>query len=486
MKKIIVFLALFFAIQSLFSQTEQTAFTLTGHGLATTFSTDYQAIGLNPANLDIASPYEGKRMAMGLAEFGASVYSGMLTKDEVRKNLFGGDFKNLSRQEKIDYAVQFSQEPNAADIDVMVTGFSLQTEKLGSFAFSIRDKVDYYSQLGPKVSDLLWLGYTADYFNQYVLSSGDTIDAYPNISNDSLALIIQGINSINPSSISDLVQGTNLRFSWVREFNFAYGKRLFNSDNLQIYGGIGLKYLIGQGLLELYANNGEVSAFSALSPVFNIDYGDLVENNPSSLSTDAKSLTPVGRGYGIDLGTTVIIKDKIFISAAVTDIGQMRWDGNVYGLNDITISDYANAGLNSLDLYEQFAALSGGQGLVTWKGEQSLTTKLPAVMRLGGGFKLNEKFKAGLDIVNSFNDAPGSFDKASIAVGAQFSPVSWVHFSMGYLTGGNYDMKIPAGITFTVGKGAYECGLASRDIITFFTEKQPTVSAAGGFMRFRF
>lgn len=486
MKKITIATCLLLTVSRVFGQTEQTAFTLTGHGLATTFSTDYQAIGLNPANLDIASPFEGKRMAMGLAEFGASVYSGMLTKDEVRKNLFGGDFKELSRQEKIDYAVQFSQEPNAADIDVMVTGFSLQTEKLGSFAFSVRDKVDYYSQLGSKVSDLLWLGYTADYFNQYVLSSGDTIDAYPNISDDSLALIIQGINNINPSSITDLVQGTNFRFSWVREFNFAYGKRIIHTENLQVFGGIGLKYLIGQGLLELYANNGQVSAFSALSPVFDIDYGDLVENNPSALSNDARSLTPVGRGFGVDLGTTIIIKDKIFLSAAVTDIGQMRWDGNVYGLNDITISDYASSGLNSLDFYEQIAALSGGQGLVSWKGEQSLTTKLPSVIRLGGGFKLSEKFKAGVDIVNSFNESPGSFEKASIALGAQFSPVRWVHLSMGYLTGGNYDTKIPAGVTFTIGKGAYECGIASRDIITFFTEKQPTVSAAGGFLRFRF
>ncbi|MFY8138536.1 MAG: hypothetical protein ACOVMR_10540, partial [Flavobacteriales bacterium] len=114
-----------------FSQTEQSAFTLTGHGVATPFATDYQAIGINPANLDIASQYEGKRMALGVAEFGVSVFSGMLTKDEVRKNLFGGNFNNLTQAEKREYALQFSQERNSADIDVMGTGYSFQTEKLG-------------------------------------------------------------------------------------------------------------------------------------------------------------------------------------------------------------------------------------------------------------------------------------------------------------------------------------------------------------------
>jgi hypothetical protein len=469
-----------------FSQTEQSAFTLTGHGVATPFATDYQAIGINPANLDIASQYEGKRMALGVAEFGVSVYSGMLTKDEVRKNIFGGNFNNLTQDEKREYAIQFSQERNSADIDVMGTGYSFQTEKLGSFAFSIKDKVDYYSKLGDDVSDLLWLGYTSDYFNQYVLSTGDTINAYQNISPDSLALIIEGLNTNNPTSLVNLVQGTSLRFSWIREFNFAYGKKLFSTDNLAIYGGVGFKYLMGQGYMQLDAADGKAEAFSSLSPVFNIDYGDLVQNNPSALSSDAGNLTPVGQGFGLDFGATVVYKNVLYASAAVTDIGKMRWDGNVYSLNDVNILNFANAGLNSVDFYDQIQQLNGGQGLVKWAGAQSIETALPAVMRFGAGVKLGTKFQGGFDVVNSLNEEVGSLEKAAISIGAQFTPVRWVHFSMGYLMGGNYDAKIPAGVTFTIRDGGYEFGVALRDIITFFTQNQPTVSAAGGFMRFRF
>ena len=149
--------ALFALVLGMTAQSEQSAFSITGHGVATPFATDYQAIGINPANLDFGTGYEGKRFTMGFAEFGVSVYSGMLSKPDVRKNLFGGTFQDLSQQEQLQYAYDFANTNNAADIDIMWTGFSMNTEKLGSYAFSVRDKVDYYSHFGDQVAKLLWL-----------------------------------------------------------------------------------------------------------------------------------------------------------------------------------------------------------------------------------------------------------------------------------------------------------------------------------------
>lgn len=482
---IIAMLALLCATSSTFSQTENSAFSITGHGLGTTFSTDYQAIGINPANLDIASQFEGRRYTLGFSEIGASFYSGILSKTEIRKNLFGGQFDDLTREQQTQYALEFAQENNAIDLDIMATGFSFQTNKAGSFAFSVRDRIDYYSKLGPRVSELLWLGNTSDYFTQYVLSTGDTISSYPNISPDSLALIVEGLNLDNPLSIGELTQGTSLRFSWVREFNLSYGKLLLSTEDFKIFGGAGLKLLVGQGFMEIENQNGIAQGFSSLSPIFDIDYSGISENNPSAIP-DGNKLKPVGLGFGFDLGATIIVKDKLFLSAAVTDIGSMTWDGNVYSLRDVNITNYISSGIDNLQITEQLEALNGTDGLVEWEGKGSVTTKLPAMMRGGVSFIVSPKFRAGVDVVSSLNNEVGSLEKANLAFGAEFSPVKWFHLSAGYMTGGNYLRKIPAGIRFTPGNGKYEFGFASRDLITFFTDNQPTVSLAMGFLRFRF
>jgi hypothetical protein len=478
--------ALFALVLGMTAQSEQSAFSITGHGVATPFATDYQAIGINPANLDFGTGYEGKRFTMGFAEFGVSVYSGMLSKPDVRKNLFGGTFQDLSQQEQLQYAYDFANTNNAADIDIMWTGFSMNTEKLGSYAFSVRDKVDYYSHFGDQVAKLLWLGYTSPYFTDYVLSTGDTIPAYQNMSADSLALIIEGLNELNPQSISQLAQGTHFRMSWVREFNFAYGKRIINGESFSLNVGVGLKYLVGQGYLQLDAEDGKAEAFSSLSPIFDIDYSGIVDGNPSALPSDSKKLLPVGHGFGFDLGVSALIKNKLILSAAVTDIGTMTWDGNVYSLKDVNLTNFTTSGLDNLSLYDQLDQLNGSDGIVEWQGSQSLETKLAATMRAGAGLMLNDMLKFGVDFVAPLNDEVGSIENASIAVGGEFSPVKWVHLSVGLMNGGNYDTKIPAGVRFTLGKGTYEFGVASRDLVTFFTEEQPTVSAAAGFLRFRF
>jgi hypothetical protein len=72
-----------------------------------------------------------------------------------------------------------------------------------------------------------------------------------------------------------------------------------------------------------------------------------------------------------------------------------------------------------------------------------------------------------------------------IAVGGDIRPVPWVTLSAGFISGGNYEFKIPAGVTFMVANGTWEAGIASRDLITFFTENQPTLSLSFGFLRFR-
>ncbi len=474
----------------LHAQTEGSAFTLTGMGVSTPFARDYQTLGINPANLDLMPNYE-KTVTLGFAEIAASLYAEALGKKEIRQNIFGEDAAKLTQQQKLEYAVQFSNSRNAMDVDAMSFGISVRTKSLGTYAFSTKDRFDFYSSLGTEVSQLLWLGATAPYFDSLVVDLGngnlDTISNSNNLDPNTYSNVVGGFTTLSQAqTLSQLLQGSSLRFSWMREFNLGWGKKILGNDTWELHAGIGAKLLIGQGILIVDGEREGVSAFSALSPVFKVDYGNIANTNPSTLDLDAPKFSPVGRGFGVDIGATFILKQKLTISAAVTDIGSITWDGNVYKLRDINLTQLEGKGIESTNFLEQAQQFNGSDGLLAWEGAQSLTTKLPATIRLGVGYAPSPKLRVGVDIITPMNSEAGNIDRAVIALGGEFSPVKWVHLQAGLVQGGNYDLKIPVGVYFTIGKGTYECGIASRDLVTFFSKTQPTISVATGFLRFRF
>ncbi|MFN3939956.1 MAG: hypothetical protein ACK4IY_05175, partial [Chitinophagales bacterium] len=80
MKKIL--LAFCIIPASLSAQTEGSGFNNTGRGgTATTFATDYQALGINPANISFDSSHS---VTFGLVETGLSFYSEALQKTDIQ------------------------------------------------------------------------------------------------------------------------------------------------------------------------------------------------------------------------------------------------------------------------------------------------------------------------------------------------------------------------------------------------------------------
>ena len=56
-------------------QGEGSVFNSTGRGVSTTFASDYQALGINPANLGWSKEFKGKTLAFGFGETGFSASS---------------------------------------------------------------------------------------------------------------------------------------------------------------------------------------------------------------------------------------------------------------------------------------------------------------------------------------------------------------------------------------------------------------------------
>jgi len=500
MKRILpIAIAALFAT-STYAQFEASSFTSTGRGGATTFATDYQAVGINPANLGWEYKFDDKKVALGFNEMTYSIHSEALTRDELRQSIketIRGEGDNFTYSEKVDAARDFANSGLAFNADLGSFGFSFMSEKVGGIAFRMNDRIQFYSQLGPTASDLLFKGRTSDYFDVLTYVDFDSITGlydttlianHANLDPDSALNVISGQASI-PLNFSTLFEGSQISMSWTREYNLSYGRKLFGADStFMLYGGVGVKFLHGMALLELESDGQTLTAFSATSPVFNIDYGSAALNNPSAITSPSSGLLPqpVGKGWGFDLGFNAVIKNKLKIGIAVTNIGAITWDGNVYTAQDTLLINTDDAGLENYNIANQLGDLAGDNGLFQWNGLATKKVNLPTMVRAGASLRFSDKIELGCDLLLPTNTVPGSLEGAMFGLGADVTPLKWLNLSAGFVTGGNYDFQIPIGITLIAGNGGWEAGVASRDAITFFAKNGPTLSLSMGFMRFRF
>ncbi len=472
MKKAIASVLLSLSMASMVKgQSEMSVFTATGRaGVATTFVTDYQSIGINPANLGWSPKYEGKKVTLSLLEGSYSAFSGALSKPEFRNSIMNYNSDSLTHAEKVQAARDFIEQGLAINADIMALGFSINLGKAGGVAFMIRDRFQWYSIANETTSQIMFLGYNAPYFDT------TTVDA----NNDTV-----GIAS-NPKMYSEILDGSKFKLSWYREFALSYGKQFIDGESFKLYAGAGVKYISGLAYMNIESENGKFTAFSALTPGFDINYGAAAVNNPSTVTQSGNLPNSVGHGLGFDLGVSVEINEKLKIGASITDIGSITWDGNVYQASDDTLISLKTEGFNSYNLFTEAENFVGENGVFTWTGVPSVKTNLPTKIRFGASYELIEdKLNMGLDIVSPMNQVSGNFEKMLIAYGLDFKILKWATISTGFYNGGNYGFNIPVGLTVNTSSGSWEAGIASRDAVTFFTNNNPTLSLAFGFLRIR-
>src|SRR6185312_10849824 len=142
----------------------------------------------------------------------------------------------------------------------------------------------------------------------------------------------------NDSTILSLLSGTSLNYLHYREFNLSYGSPILNiqssssptgedpdiakcfsftkgasrktdPDKLALYGGVGVKYLLGLAYINSTVNNGINATYAMTSHYPNLGPG--FPNSP-------------GHGVAFDLGLGAKYKKWTF-SWSVTDLGSITW-----------------------------------------------------------------------------------------------------------------------------------------------------------------
>lgn len=448
------------------SQTQTGAFSVTGAGYSTAVITDYQCVGINPANLGWKR--NDHLINFGIGEGSIAVYSEPLKRTLVNELFSAGN--DFTREEKDEAVKNFTETKLQFEGSMGGVGLSFQDDKIGGIGFAIKERIMWDSFLNEYSADLLFNGYNSSYF--------DTIQIDPGTGDTT------GIN-FTPEMVTDLFDNTYIKMSWFREFNLSYGRSIINHENFSLYAGIGIKYIQGYSVFNYSYEDGVINAYSALNPTLNVNYDTY---SPSQISnTDYQT---VGNGWGLDFGVSALLFDKLRLAIALTDYGQIKWDGNVYEGEDAILNNIETSGLDNYNIFElddnlAFGSLKWGG----WEGLENKTTELPMNLRLGGAYLLKEKYEFGMEMYFPTNKVPGSYDKMIFGIGARLQPVKWFRGSIGVVTGGETGTNIPVGISFFPFNNdsfSWELGVAIRDITTYFSQDKPTVSVAMGLLRFSF
>jgi hypothetical protein len=459
-KSLVLGVALLLASSDLFAQNELSNFTATGRaGVVNTFVNDYQSIGINPANLGRSNP---ALVSFSIGEFGLGVSSQSMTKEELNKFIWNGD-QPLTQEEKQGFARSFNNE-NALNLNADATTFaiSFQMPVFGGIAINNRQRVNSHIGLNKNASEILFLGKDAPIYQDF--DQGDSL-----------------------IRVSEAFEGTSMQISWLNEWNLAYGRKLVNMPAFKLNAGVGLKYIEGIGVMDIRVEDGSITAYSALSPLFEVDYNAVFTDNPDfDLRTqDGGKYQSVGTGKGLDLGVSGEVAEVFRFGLSVIDLGTMTWKGNLLTANDQMLEKVESNGIETFNLIKEVANLmaSGNDSILRYEPQKERKENLPTRIRAGVGFKLGEKVETGLDVAIPLNDVAGNLPAPFVGLGLDFKPAEVLRLSTGISAGaGN---KLAQSLGFTVITPVYEFGVGTRDVFGLFSKDNPYASIAFGFLRFK-
>jgi len=108
-------------------------------------------------------------------------------------------------------------------------------------------------------------------------------------------------------------------------------------------------------------------------------------------------------GFGLDLGAEYAVNDQLTLSAAITDVGFIKWKSDLsnleaYGNVKLSGLDFGDVRENSATFDEVTNSMidSLKNAFIFTNVEKPFTTKLPVGFTVGGKFDLNDKFSLGL------------------------------------------------------------------------------------------
>jgi hypothetical protein len=336
-----------------------------------------------------------------------------------------------------------------------------------AFLAKINDK----NFLEPEVSvQLFGLGFSAGKDLYFFLDVNERIDGNVVLPGDIFTLALKG----NEGFVGNKIDLSSLRgdLKWYREVGFGFSKNFSNKLRIGVKG----KLLFGiadasidNRSLGITVNNDYSHTLDA-DLTANISAPVIItrdsKNNISSIKFDDSRLKSTGNkidyllntknlGLGLDIGATYDITTELVVSAAITDLGFIRWKNDVTNLQ--TKNQFLFSGLNMLDVINGTKTIDqlGTELVDSLKNsfqvsdtKAAFTTYIPVGITLGGSYNLTKHFSLGL---LSYSRIIGKQLRESMTLSANLNLGNSFSTSLSYTAANHRFDNFGAGLAFRPG-----------------------------------
>lgn len=403
---------------------------------------DYDALQINPSNMS-AHWRPDKRVSFGLLSTNVLLFS-----HGIKRNLIHGG--GVNRLTDVGHWVDdILIERNALNFNNTLLGINVNTIRQGSFAFSVRNNIYMETEINGVLEEIDFEG--ADFSN--------------------IADIIMQTMEDNPGALLNK-DASYIRLNVINEFNLGYSRKLVNEKKIQVFGGAGVKYLLGFADLGLEFNGQEVAGYYALSSLLPAGWED--ENFVKHVQNDKK----FGHGFGGSLGASMRM-DKIRAGVSVIDLGFMKWPTrSIY----ITQQDVLIETLTQQDVDKAINNVLGNS-----QRKENGVELLPAKAIIGGSYDIHQYVRFYMDVVTPLYSAPRGMRNPTIGAGTWLSLKDYITLRTGATLVTKKLVTVPMFVSFFGGKNkSFEMSVGTTDLLAFFIENREYMSFQTALMKFHF
>jgi hypothetical protein len=351
--------------------------------------------------------------------------------------------------------------------DIIMKG---RTDSLITFLHPDYDKEQFLSKLRKNNSieaDLIvqLLGFGISLGKGYLfLDINERLGTTTSLPRELLILAIRG-NAGFAGKYTDL-SSLDGGFNYYHEAGVGYSRDIMPG----LRGGLRVKFLFGIATSRLDNRNLGITIFPDFSheivsdivlnshgPLAVIRDGGEIENFEFSgdellQSIKMKNMNP---GAGLDLGLTYDVSREIRLSAAVTDIGFIRWRESLsnveinqsYQINGVNVSNVLSGNESFSDALGQVLdSLQNSVSLST--NTDPFNTFLPMRLNLGGSYMIRPDLSIGLLSHTRFT---GGRIHQSVTLSANYYIQNKLSASLGYTIANNRFDNIGAGVAYRIG-----------------------------------
>ncbi len=390
-------------------------------GVSTTHGAD--AIGINPAGIGLL---DGKRLSISIFPFA----------------MFAGtDFIDMATYQKYFTGVDNGGKKR--------TGYYLTDADKKVLLSNFRDDVGHFST---NISFQLFGATLRTPVGDFGVSIGDHIAANLSAPKDYATFLLYGNTPGKTFNFNE----TQVRSWWVRDFSATYAHQFYLPGVKFLSAGVSAKLIQGFGYFGIEDFNSHFTTdpdsfvitgrASMLAHYTGAEFLAQMEG-PASFELFP---SPVGHGFGIDIGVMAELDNGLAFGISLVDIGSMTWDRNATEISadeDIYLNDFSNG----TQLDELQSKLNGKEKSIT-----SFSTSLPTTLHVGASMKFvrllgkSDQVIFAASLRQGFNNMPGTSTSPRIGLGTEWDFIGGIPLRTGVAFGGYSPVALALGVGFHI------------------------------------